>query len=108
MSVKITIMIIMALSIVFNANRLCLGNDFDDGISIDDKITDTLKSSTNLKFVMLKAKARAKGDSDNNLTGSDSIKNGSLNSVLIGPGSNVNGDIYIIDESKGSQTVVVD
>ena len=31
-----------------------------------------------------------------------------MNSVVMGPGSNIKGDIIIIDESKGPKTIVTD
>lgn len=87
--------------------------DLDDGISkfTDESISkddDLGNPEKNIKFIVMKAKSQAamgakKGDdATQGATGS-----GNMNSVILGPGSNIKGDIIIIDESKGDKTQVV-
>jgi len=91
--------------------------DQDDGIATDDHITsydDLGDSNQNINFIKLNAKSSAKQREKSVKKGTktdDGLgKNGSgsMNSVLMGPGSNVKGDIIIIDESKGDKTQVVE
>jgi hypothetical protein len=87
--------------------------DLDDGISkfTDDGISkydDMGKADKNIKFIVLNAKSKAamlKGDKDK--TGQNS-GNANMNSVVLGAGSNIRGDIYIIDQSKGPKTNIAD
>ena len=87
--------------------------DLDDGISkfTDDGISkydDMGKADKNIKFIVLNAKSKAamlKGDKDK--TGQNS-GNANMNSVVLGAGSKVRGDIYIIDQSKGPKTNIAD
>lgn len=75
----------------------------DDGIAKDDEMG---KADINIKFIVMNAKSKAmvkKGDKDK--VGSDS-GDSNMNSVILGAGSNVKGDIYIIDQSKGPKTNV--
>lgn len=89
------------------------GSDLDDGISKftdegiekDDEIG---KADLNIKFIVMNAKSKAmvkKGDKDK-VGSNDGSAN--MNSVVLGAGSNVRGDIYIIDQSKGPKTNVSD
>lgn len=90
-----------------------LAGDLDDGISkfTDDgmsKYDDLGKADKNIKFIVLNAKSKAsvrKGDSVE-----DGKKSGdaNMNSVILGAGSKVKGDIYIIDQSKGPKTNIAD
>ncbi len=95
----------------FPAN--CLAGDLDDGISkfTDESISkddDLGNPEKNIKFIVMKAKSQAamgakKGDdATKGATGS-----GNMNSGILGPGSNIRGDIIIIDESRGDKTQVV-
>ena len=77
----------------------------DDGIEKDDEMG---KPDVNIKFIVMNAKAKAmtkKGDKDK--VGSDSGSS-NMNSVVLGAGSKVKGDIYIIDQSKGPKTNISD
>ncbi len=87
--------------------------DLDDGISkyTDESIAkdDELGNpDKNIKFIIMNAKSKAamgekKGDdATKGATGS-----GNMNSVVLGVGSNIRGDIIIIDENKGDKTQVV-
>ena len=76
----------------------------DESISKDDELG---KADKNIKFIVLNAKSKAasaKGTSAV-IGGSDS-GDANLNSVLLGAGSNVHGDIIIIDQSKGDKVNV--
>ncbi len=108
MSSKAIVIIIVAALIVVTADKICLGDDFDDGIPIDEKVSDTMKGpDRNIKFIIKNAKRKANRNSSKDEIGSNS-NSGAVNSVIMGPGSDVSGDIIIIDDSKGDTTVVVD
>ncbi|MEA2085344.1 MAG: hypothetical protein U9O82_14115 [Thermodesulfobacteriota bacterium] len=101
----------LAVSPFFPGN--CPAGDLDDGISkfTDESIEkdyDLGNPDKNIKFIIMKAKSQAamgekKGDdATQGATGS-----GNMNSVVLGPGSNIKGDIIILDQSKGDKTQVV-
>jgi len=92
---------------------IALAGDLDDGISKYNE--DGIKSwdnmgqtDKNINYIKLnaksRAKVRAKADPNSALTGQTG--GGNMNSVVMGAGSNVRGDIYIIDDSKGSKSIV--
>ena len=92
---------------------MSFGGDLDDGISKynEDGISsyDNMGSADkNVNYIKLnaksRAKVRAKADPNSALTGQTG--GGNMNSVVMGAGSNVRGDIYIIDDSKGSKSIV--
>lgn len=104
------------VTVLFSAT-VTLAGDLDDGMPIDDNINsyDSMgKTDQNINFIKLKARSQAKqrqrlvekgvisGDSGSGKGG------GAMNSVVMGAGSNVRGDIIIIDESKGDKTQVVE
>jgi hypothetical protein len=88
-----------------------MASDLDDGITkyTDDAIAadDELgKPGKNIKFIIEKSKSQAKVSENNSgkgntKTGSNSGDN-NRNSVVMGAGSNIRGDIIIIDNSKDS------
>jgi hypothetical protein len=98
---------------LFIAINMAQASDLDDGISkfTDDGIEkddEMGKPDINIKFIVMNAKAKAmtkKGDKDK--VGSDSGSS-NMNSVVLGAGSKVKGDIYIIDQSKGPKTNISD
>ena len=93
-----------------------IADDLDDGISkhTDDSISsydDLGKPDRNINFLKLNAKSHAevqKEGSGSTDQGSKQTGSGNMNSVVMGAGGTIRGDIYIIDESKGDKTVVVD
>jgi len=96
---------------------LALAGDLDDGISksTDDAITgyDELGSKDrNVKFIKMNAKSqakvKAKTKDGQTQTGATTSGGANMNSVVMGPGSNIKGDIIIIDESKGPKTIVTE
>lgn len=104
------------LLIIAGSPIMVAAGDLDDGISkyTDDGIAsyDELgKADKNIKFIVMTAKAKAATrQKQNGGDGSDfSTSDGgdaNMNSVVMGPGSNVRGDIIIIDQSKGDRTQV--
>ena len=107
---KIKLLIANLLIIPLLAVSITFGDDLDDGISkyTDDGINkwDELgKSDKNIDFLKLNAKSKAM------VRARSGVKNGdnssgtgtNMNSVVMGAGSNVYGDIIIIDESKGDK-----
>jgi len=90
--------------------------DLDDGIPADDNISsydDLGNPEQNIKFIKMNAKSNAKRKQklvEKGLAEDDGSGKGggAMNSVVMGPGSNVKGDIIIIDESKGDKTQVVE
>lgn len=110
---KLQMIPVMTLSILLLFVAVGIAGDLDDGISkfTDDGISkydEMGKADQNIKFIVMNAKSKAnvrKGDSV-----ADGRKSGdaNMNSVILGAGSKVKGDIYIIDQSKGSKTNVAD
>ncbi len=91
-------------------------NDLDDGISsyTDDKIEteDQLgNKDINVSFIILWAKSQANMETPSvqTLVGQVSSETtaGNINSVIVGPGSVVNGDITVIDSSNAPITQIV-
>ena len=66
----------------------------DDSIDKDDELG---QKDHNVKFLKMKAK----GGSSGSMQGKSGDAN--MNSVVLGAGSNVRGDIIILDESKGNK-----
>ncbi|MCI5164766.1 MAG: hypothetical protein D3903_01435 [Candidatus Electrothrix sp. GM3_4] len=93
-------------------SSVVLAGDLDDDISkyTDDSISkaDELgKADKNIKFIVLNAKSKAASGKDTlAVTGGSNSGYANLNSVLLGAGSNVKGDIIIIDQSKGDKVNV--
>ena len=114
MKSKWLIGIAVGIAIPFILGR-AWADDLDDGIAkYDDdgiaKYDEMGKPGQNIKFIVMNAKSKAammqKRQGGDNLTGKDSGSN--MNSVILGAGSKVKGDIYIIDQSKGNKTNVAE
>jgi hypothetical protein len=113
-----TIIALLGLAFFLLLPALCYAGesaDLDDGISkyTDEgveKYDELGKADPNIKFIVLNAKSKAqviKGNKDKDgATGKTGGAN--MNSVVLGAGSKVKGDIYIIDQSKGPKTNVAD
>jgi len=107
---KIKLLIANLLIVFLLSISTSFAGDLDDGISkyTDDGINkwDELgKTDKNIDFLKMNAKSKAmvrkKSGTSN---GADSSETGTnMNSVVMGAGSNVYGDIIIIDESKGDK-----
>jgi hypothetical protein len=86
----------------------CLANDLDDGIEIDDSIEQysTIGNQADLNFSYLAQRSRSRA-----AAGVDGIvrtRDGVLNSVILEPGSQLHGDIIIIDQSRGDKTIIAE
>ncbi|MEK6599510.1 MAG: hypothetical protein AABY52_04105 [Deltaproteobacteria bacterium] len=115
---------ILILFIVFSLSTPSIAGDLDDKIGkyTDDDIQSDHEMgefNPNIKFKKMDAKSKAKvrqKKGDQGKDSSSSSKSGSgktdasgnMNSVVLGPGGSVKGDIIIIDESRGSKTQIVD
>jgi hypothetical protein len=112
---------ILALAILsfllLGGKNAAVASDLDDGISqpMEDSISadDELgQRDRNINFIKLKAKSDAAVSSKSGINGEGSAQGsttgtGNMNSVVLGPGGSVR-NIYIIDESRGNKTQVVD
>lgn len=98
--------------------ELQAGDLDDDGISsyTDDPMTkysELGKPEPNVSFIVINAKSKAKVLSQK---GKEAAKGGgiqqpgkaNLNSVVLGAGGTVQGDIIIIDEGRGDKTVIAE
>jgi len=105
---RVTISLLVFLGM---AHTPIFASDLDDGISkfTDDSIAaddEMGKPDKNIKFIIEKSKSQAKVAEKS--SGKGGTKSGSnsgdnnRNSVVMGAGSNVHGDIIIIDQSKDS------
>lgn len=97
-----------AAALLLMAGGVAQAGDLDDGISkySDDSISanDNLGDpDRNVKFIIMKAKSQA---AIRGKQGPDGGGDVNMNSVVMGAGSNVKGDIYIIDQGKGGDTLV--
>lgn len=90
--------------------------DLDDGISkyTDDDMTkwdDMGKKDRNVTFIKLNARSQASVRSKNgNADGTSGTSDGSanMNSVVLGAGSTIRGDVIIIDDSSGDKTQIAE
>lgn len=108
--------IIFILCVVFlDADQeICLADDLDDGIPIDDHISeydqigDSIDKNYSYVALRVQSDAAARSESDET-TDEHYMDEGSvLNSVILQAGSKVQGDIIIIDQSKGDKTIIAD
>lgn len=90
-----------------------LAIDIDDGIEIDDSIDgyhEMEKIQKNISYVIRKAISGSYSMStEDNIfvyNGNNVAGISSVNSVIVGTGGNVEGDIVIIDQSKGDKAAV--
>ncbi|MEK7842032.1 MAG: hypothetical protein AAB197_05095 [Deltaproteobacteria bacterium] len=116
--------IFVLIFIVCSLSTPSIAGDLDDKIGkyTDDDIQSDHEMgefNPNIKFKKMDAKSKAKvrqKKGDQSKDGNSSSKSGSgktdasgnMNSVVLGPGGSVKGDIIIIDESRGSKTQIVD
>lgn len=91
--------------------------DLDDGISkyTEDGISkyDELgRIDKNIKYIKMQAKGRAMmrqlSAKGNAVTNGTSSGQANMNSVVLGAGGVIRGDVIIIDESRGPKTQIVD
>ncbi len=91
-------------------STVCLADDLDDGIPIDDSISEYDQIGDNIEhnyaYIALRTQSDAAARSEEGES-EQYINEGSvLNSVILQAGSEVQGDIIIIDQSKGDKTIV--
>jgi len=88
--------------------RPCLADDLDDGIEVDDSIKQyhEIGNHPDLNFAYLSQRARSRAATG--IGEAQYAKNGTLNSVILEPGAQLNGDIIIIDQSKGDKTIITE
>lgn len=108
MIMKTTVFLILLAGLLVPGN-IVWASDLDDGISkaTDDGIAsydDMGKADKNIKFIIMNSKSRAKvaekaGGAGSTTTGSTTGDN-NRNSVVMGAGSKILGDVIIVDESK--------
>ncbi|WP_310599693.1 hypothetical protein [Desulfobulbus sp.] len=80
-------------------------DDFNDGIEADEsslQYGELGSPSRNFSYLSQRARSKARSGA-NDVVLSDG---GSLNSVILDAGAQINGDIIIIDDSKGDKTVI--
>ncbi|MCI5162954.1 MAG: hypothetical protein D3917_13240 [Candidatus Electrothrix sp. AX5] len=86
----------------------CYALDTDDGIPIDDSIEeyDNIgKIQTNISYTIRNAISRAYTTAGVSAI-SESSNLSTVNSVTLSPGSTVEGDIVIIDQSQGGSVAI--
>ena len=96
--------------LLLSANNLFAG-DLDDGISTytEDGVAgydEMGEADKNINFIIVNAKSQAKiGNNSSDFKNKPLVTgDANMNSVVMGAGANINGDIIIIDQSKGSKT----
>jgi hypothetical protein len=97
--------------IVLGAERsICLADDLDDGIPIDDHISeyDQIGDSIdkNYSYIALRVQSDAAVRSSEMANEQYMTEGSVLNSVILQAGAKVRGDIIIIDQSKGDKTII--
>ncbi|MBU0480506.1 MAG: hypothetical protein KKG47_05340 [Proteobacteria bacterium] len=102
--------------LLFSCFGVAMADDLDDGISksTDDGIAsydDMGKGDKNIKFIIMNSKSQAavaqhsaqRGASSSSSSSSSGSGDNNMNSVVMGAGSTIHGDVIIIDESKGDK-----
>ena len=95
---------------------IAVAGDLDDGISkfTDDGMSswdDLGKEDKNIKFIIMNYKSQAavskksaeRGAKQEGSSSSSGGGDNNMNSVVMGAGSTIHGDVIIIDESKGDK-----
>lgn len=92
--------------------------DLDDGISkfTDDDMTkwdDLGKKDRNVTFIKMNARSQASvrsknGNADASGTSGTSDGSANMNSVVLGAGGTIRGDVIIIDDSRGDKTQIAE
>jgi hypothetical protein len=104
---KTIISFILLSVLLISGNSLVFAGDLDDGISkfTDGSISsyDELgKADKNIKFIIMNSKSRAKvaEKGGGSTTSGKTTGDNNRNSVVMGAGSKILGDVIIIDESQ--------
>ena len=108
------IIYLLVLLTVFGISSAFCG-DLDDGISkfTDDNITkwdDLGKKERNVTFIKLNARSQASVRSKGGTSADGSTSGGinNMNSVILGAGGTIRGDVIIIDDSSGDKTQIAE
>ncbi|WP_417910787.1 hypothetical protein [Candidatus Electronema sp. PJ] len=104
---------VVAATLIFFECSICLALDLDDDIDIDDSIEsyhEMGKIQKNVNYVVRNAisKAYVRMNSDDMLIydPDNSSETNAVGSIIVGPGSKVQGDIILIDQSRGNKSAV--
>jgi hypothetical protein len=99
---------VLALAVSLSRG-LCLADDLDDNIAAKPATDDPIskddeigQADHNIKYIKTRIKAGGVSGVQTGKTG-----DGNMNSVVLGAGSNVRGDIIIIDDSRGNKNQIV-
>ena len=108
LSVVLELLLLIVLVAVPTFSR---ADDLDDGIPIDDSLMeyDQIGDSVepNYAFIALRAESNAAARTDDKkIDGLISDQGSMVNSVVLEAGSSVQGDIIIIDQSRGDKTII--
>lgn len=108
-----TVLLSLLISLVVVSSGYC--GDLDDGISkfTDDNISkwdDLGKKDVNVNFVKLNARSQAdvRSKRGKNVDVGAGGGGANMNSVVLGAGSTIRGDIIIIDDSRGDKMQFVE
>jgi hypothetical protein len=103
---KIIYLVLVSVFLI-SGNNLVFAGDLDDGISkfTDGSISsydDLGKADKNIKFIIMNSKSRAKvaEKAGGSTTTGKTTGDNNRNSVVMGAGSKILGDVIIVDESK--------
>ena len=110
--IKITSLLLF-ISLIAMSSGYC--GDLDDGISkfTDDKISkwdDLGKKDINVNFIKLNARSQAdvRSKRGKNVDTGAGSGGANMNSVVLGAGGVIRGDVIIIDDSRGDKTQIVE
>ena len=109
---KNSLFLVLGVLYFFNA-EVCRALEIDDGIEIDDSIDDYHdmgKIQKNVNYVVRNSLSRAylRMNTDK-MSINDQRKlpeNISVDSIIVGDGSRVQGDIILIDQSRGNKAAI--
>ncbi len=102
---------LLGIALVTTPCSFCRADDLDDGIPIDDSLMeyDQIGDSVepNYAYIALRAESDAAARTDDKkIDGLISDQGSMVNSVVLEAGSSVQGDIIIIDQSRGDKTII--
>lgn len=96
---------IIACSLAVLLSPCGLANDLDDGIALDEPISDGLKKSINVNFIVRKALAQAKA-AEKRGRNNEQIEEVGVGNIVISPGADLDGAV-IVNLSNNTNGVVV-
>ncbi len=88
----------------------CRADDLDDGIPIDDSLAEYEQIGDSIEpnyaYIALRAQSDAAARSSDRMSELVTDQGSILNSVILESGATVQGDIFIIDQSRGDKTII--